>query len=79
MNDSQSYRDNYEKLRAIAQRLASDEVVDIDELVPLVDEASAAYKVCRARIEAVEKALAERLGDLTDPADAEEAQGALSR
>ncbi len=66
MSDSQKYRENYEKLRAIAERLAGDEAVDIDELVPLVDEASAAYKVCRARIEAVEKALAERLGTLDE-------------
>lgn len=68
MSESRQYREHYEKLRAIAQRLAGEDAIDIDELVPLVDEASAAYKVCRERIEAVEKALAERLDMLEEEA-----------
>ncbi len=66
MREAQTYRENYETLRQIAQRLSEQEEIDIDQLVPMVDEATKAYQVCKARIEAVEKALAERLGQLED-------------
>jgi exodeoxyribonuclease VII small subunit len=58
------YQENYEKLRIIAEKLSNEGEVDIDELVPLVDEATKAYQICKSRIEAVEKALSERLGQL---------------
>ena len=39
------------------------ELPDIDNLIPIVTESVQAYKVCQQRIDAVEKALAETLGD----------------
>jgi len=58
---SESYQKNYAKLREIAQKLSNSETIDIDELVPMVDEATRAYQVCQSRIEAVEAALNKRL------------------
>lgn len=66
MTEQTTYRENYETLRGIAQRLSEQEDIDIDQLVPMVDEATKAYQVCKSRIEAVEKALAERLGQLEE-------------
>jgi exodeoxyribonuclease VII small subunit len=58
---SESFKENYAKLQEIAQKLANTEDVDIDELVPMVDEATRAYQLCKSRIEAVESALNKRL------------------
>lgn len=58
---SDSFRANYAKLQEIAQKLSNTDEVDIDELVPMVDEATRAYQLCKSRIEAVESALNKRL------------------
>lgn len=57
----ESFKASYAKLEEIASKLSNNEEVDIDQLVPLVDEASKAYQVCKSRLEAVEKALSQRL------------------
>lgn len=59
----EKFTENYQKLQMIAQKLSSAGEVDIDELIPMVDEASQAYQICKSRLEAVEKALSERLDD----------------
>lgn len=58
---SDSFKTNYAKLQEIAQKLSNTQEVDIDELVPMVDEATRAYQLCKSRIEAVESALSKRL------------------
>jgi len=58
---AETFKENYATLERIANRLAQDDDIDIDELVPLVDQASRAYQQCKARLDAVEKALQERL------------------
>ena len=63
------YAKNREVLRGIAERLRTETDIDIDELIPLVDQASAAYKACRQRVEAVEKTIADRLLPIDDDAD----------
>lgn len=60
-NNNESYQKNYAKLQEIAQKLSHSEDIDIDELVPMVDEATRAYQQCQSRIEAVEAALNKRL------------------
>ena len=60
-NTENSYQKNYEKLQEIAQKLSQSDNIDIDELVPMVDEATRAYTLCQSRIEAVESALNKRL------------------
>lgn len=57
----ESYQKSYAKLQEIAQKLSNSEEIDIDELVPMVDEATRAYQFCQSRIEAVEAALNKRL------------------
>ena len=59
--NSESFKENYQKLQEIAQTLSQSQEVDIDELVPMVDEATRAYNLCKQRIEAVEAALNKRL------------------
>lgn len=61
-----SFRANYVKLQEIAQKLSNTDEVDIDELVPMVDEATRAYQLCKSRIEAVESALNKRLDQDSD-------------
>ncbi len=58
---AETFKENYEKLQKISQKLANSGEVDIDELVPMVDEATRAYQLCKSRIESVEKALNTRL------------------
>ncbi len=69
---SESFKENYKKLQQIAQKLSDTSEVDIDELVPMVDEATRAYQLCKSRIEAVEMALNNRL-DAEKPSSAEKA------
>lgn len=58
---AESFKDNFNKLQNIAQKLSNTQEVDIDELVPMVDDATRAYKLCQSRIDAVEQALSQRL------------------
>lgn len=54
-----SFNANYQQLNAIAQKLRTQTEPDIDALVPMVEEATKAYQVCKQRIEAVKLALQE--------------------
>jgi len=58
---AETFKENYDKLQQIAQKLSNSGEVDIDELVPMVDDATRAYQICKSRIEAVESALNTRL------------------
>ncbi len=62
------YREAYETLARIATRLESGDA-DIDEVLPLLEEARAAYEACRGRLEAVRRALGD---DLAAPSDDED-------
>ncbi|AEG31566.1 exodeoxyribonuclease VII small subunit [Thiomicrospira cyclica] len=59
--EAQSFKDNYARLQEIAQQLSQSDAVDIDQLVPMVDEASKAYQLCKSRLDAVEAALSQRI------------------
>jgi len=52
-----SYLENYQKLKQIADAIRHQTEPDIDKLVLLVEQATMAYKNCQARIEAVESVL----------------------
>lgn len=58
-----TYRDAYAALSRIAAELESGEA-DLDRVLPLIEEAQAAYEVCKGRIEALRSALGEA-GDET--------------
>lgn len=61
MKNAQNFSENYQTLQKIAQQLSHSTEVDIDQLVPMVDEATKAYQACKSRLDAIEKALSERL------------------
>jgi exodeoxyribonuclease VII small subunit len=54
-----SFNENYKTLNEIAKKLRSQEEPDIDALVPMVEEATKAYQLCKNRIEEVKLALKE--------------------
>ena len=58
-NQSNSFKENYERLNEIAKKLRSQEKPDIDALVPMVEEATNAYKICKQRLDNVKLALKE--------------------
>lgn len=60
-NNTQSYQENYLKLAKIANQLSGQDNIDIDQLIPLIDEAMLAYQFCKERIDSVEALLQSRL------------------
>jgi exodeoxyribonuclease VII small subunit len=54
----------YKTLQANAEKLRRQDDLDIDSLVPIVQESAAAYAVCKERIAAVRAALQEHLKDV---------------
>jgi exodeoxyribonuclease VII small subunit len=57
---SKSFKENYVTLKQVAETLRTQQEPDIDALIPLVDKATAAYKICKERIDAVKKAFSEK-------------------
>lgn len=58
---SSTFKENYETLERIATQLRTQKELDIDSLIPMVDEALGAYKVCKERLEAIKAAFGERM------------------
>lgn len=58
-----SFNENYQKLNEIAKQLRNQDEPDIDALVPMVEEATKAYQVCKQRIEDVKLALKDHFSD----------------
>lgn len=56
-----NYKQAFALLKRNAEKLRSEDEIDIDELVPIVEESSKAYGVVKARIEAAQKALAQHM------------------
>jgi exodeoxyribonuclease VII small subunit len=57
-----TFKEAYAVLQKHAQTLRSQQEPDIDNLTTIVSESLAAHKVCKERIDAVEKALEQSLG-----------------
>ena len=55
--EHQKFTPNYEELKQIAEHLRVQREVNIDELIPLIEKATKAYKVCKNRLEEVKTAL----------------------
>ena len=49
--DSQNFNKNYRLLKETDDWLSSQKEPDIDQLVPKVERAMAAYKICKDRLE----------------------------
>ena len=58
---AQTFAANYAVLKEVAETLRTQKEPDIDALIPMVDKALAAYKVCKERLTAVKTAFGERL------------------
>ena len=65
-----TYREAYAALARIAAELENGEA-DLDRVLPLIQEAQAAYEICRGRIEALQEALGEG-GAATDSESTEQ-------
>ena len=63
-----SFKEAYGVLQRHAQTLRDQSEPNIDDLLKLVEESVAAYKICQTRIDAVEKALEKALGETANSA-----------
>ena len=59
---TETFASAYTQLRQGVDKLRSSDLSNIDDLVPLVEQTTAAYKVCKDRLSAVEKLVAAALG-----------------
>jgi len=60
---TKTFKDAYGVLQNHADTLRNQQEPNIDDLLRIVTESVDAYKVCKERIDAVEKALEKALGD----------------
>lgn len=58
-----SFKESYGVLQRHAQTLREQREPNIDDLLQIVEESVSAFKICQARIDAVEKALEKELGE----------------
>lgn len=66
--EAKTFREAYAVLQEHAETLREQTEPNIDDLLSIVTESVAAYKVCKERIDAVEKALQEALTDVNPDA-----------
>ncbi|WP_349606898.1 exodeoxyribonuclease VII small subunit [Cupriavidus sp. DF5525] len=64
MTEFKSFKQAYGVLQKNAQTLREQTEPNIDDLLPIVNDSVAAYKVCKERLDAVELALKAALTDL---------------
>lgn len=62
MNNAKSFKQSYDVLARNAKILREQREPNIDDLLKIVTESMDAYNICKERIDAVEKALAQTLG-----------------
>lgn len=74
---TKTFKEAYGMLQQHSQTLRNQQEPNIDDLISIVTESVDAYKVCKERIEAVEKALEKALSD-TGAATKDVAPGALA-
>lgn len=66
MSNNSTFKESYGVLQRHAQTLRKQTEPNIDDLLSIVEESVAAYKVCQTRIDAVEKALEKALGGASE-------------
>jgi len=67
-NENMTFREAYGVLQQHAETLRNQTEPNIDDLLPMVEESVAAYRICKERIDAVEKALERALTDVATDA-----------
>lgn len=74
-NNTEKFKQHYDNLRNIADKMRSQDEPDIDQLIPLVDSALNSYKICKERLEVVKKMLETRFeNDCIKPVSNEDIQ-----
>lgn len=63
-NDTMTFKEAYGVLQGHAETLRNQTEPNIDDLLSIVEESVSAYRVCKERIDAVEKALEKALTDV---------------
>lgn len=63
-NESMTFKEAYGVLQGHAETLRNQAEPNIDDLLSIVEESVSAYRVCKQRIDAVEKALEKALTDI---------------
>lgn len=58
---TENFTQSYETLKTIAETLRNQHEPNVDELIPMLEEATKAYKICKSRLESVQLALKEYL------------------
>lgn len=56
---AENFSQSYETLKTIAETLRTQREANVDELIPMLEKATQAYKICKSRLEAVQVALKE--------------------
>lgn len=77
MSDKNGFNESFKILKENAEKLRNQDQLDIDALVPLVEDSTRAYKICKERIEAVKMALAKHLSELDSEAKKADSNGDL--
>ena len=67
MSDDKTFKAAYATLQRHAQSLRAQQEPDIDNLTTIVSESVEAYKICKQRIDAVEEALEQSIGNAQLP------------
>lgn len=67
-NETMTFKEAYGVLQEHAETLRNQTEPNIDDLLSIVEESVSAYKVCKERIDAVEKALQTALTDVATDA-----------
>lgn len=67
-NENMTFKDAYGVLQGHAETLRNQTEPNIDDLLSIVEESVSAYRVCKERIDAVEKALEKALTDVNSDA-----------
>ena len=71
IEQTETFKQHYQRLNQIAEELRVQTEPDLDALVGKVDDALVSYKFCQARIDAVKKLLEERMRTLDPGAPAQ--------
>jgi exodeoxyribonuclease VII small subunit len=79
-NETMTFKEAYGVLQTHAETLRNQTEPNIDDLLSIVEESVSAYRVCKERIDAVEKALEKALTDVgAEPAPRAAAEEGASR
>lgn len=56
-DNANEFTKNYEILKTIAETLRNQREPNVDQLIPMLEQATQAYKSCKNRLESVQQAL----------------------